>query len=802
MSEAHTNTDNFDIANVHAGENLIGRSHTPEKSFAVDSQRGETGLGNATETPEERFARLQKATADYLTEDEEKTLKRAFDYASEHHAGQCRKSGEPFIIHPVEVALILATLRMDVETLTAALLHDVVEDTSATREDIAREFGESVALLVDGVTKITRIEVESLTDEQVATIRKMFVAMSKDIRVIVIKLADRLHNMRTLSALPEDRRIFKARETLEIYAPIAHRLGINSIKWELEDLAFYYLEPNKFKQISRMVAESRGEREAYLEKVLDILKGEMDKVGIDCQLMGRPKHLYSIYQKMTNRGRGFSEIYDLIAVRIITKNVKDCYAALGAVHSLWHPMPGRFKDYIAMPKYNMYQSLHTTVIGPAGRPLEVQIRTEEMHRMSEYGVAAHWRYKEQGKSNGKDDFSRQLAWLREMIDWQSDAQDSREFLKSLKVDLAPNEVFVFTPQGEVKSLRAGSTPIDFAYAIHTEVGNHCVGAKVNGAIVPLTYQLQMGDRVEILTQKSAGPSRDWLNVVKTPSARNKIRQYFSKASRSDDLQVGRDRLRLEMRKHNMGISNAQAQRAVKKVAASLGYKDDEEMLIKIGAGKESSTAVTNRLLKILVDGGTEDAAKPSIGESASSTGIMPPMITSVRRPKRHETHSNNGIVVKGISDVLVRLSRCCNPVPGDDIIGFVTRGRGVSAHRRDCPNAQELMKNPERIIEVSWDSSPNVESAYKVQIIIEALDRMNLLVDVASAISGMGGNVLQGTMNSHSDGMVQMRFIVQVSETSAIERITDELQGINGVFDARRATPSDVKGQAKGKAAN
>lgn len=800
MAETNANLSTPEAQSMRPGEDLIGRSHTREMSFAVDKDK-QVQVKTGMETPEQRFEHLQQATADYLTPEEENILKKAFDYASAHHAGQCRKSGEPFIIHPVEVALILSTLRMDAETLTAALLHDVVEDTPATRDDIANEFGESVANLVDGVTKITRIEVESLTDEQVATIRKMFVAMSKDIRVIVIKLADRLHNMRTLSALREDRRIFKARETLEIYAPIAHRLGINSIKWELEDLSFYYLEPNKFKQIRRMVAESRGEREAYLEKVLGILQQEMDKVGIDCQLMGRPKHLYSIYQKMTKRGKGFSEIYDLIAVRIITKSVKDCYSALGAVHSLWHPMPGRFKDYIAMPKYNMYQSLHTTVIGPTGRPLEVQIRTEEMHRMSEYGVAAHWRYKEQGGKGRSDDFSRQLAWLREMIDWQSDAQDSREFLKSLKVDLAPNEVFVFTPKGEVKSLRTGSTPIDFAYAIHTEVGNHCVGAKVNGAIVPLSYQLQMGDRVDILTQKSAGPSRDWLNMVKTPSARNKIRQYFSKASRSDDLQAGRDKLRYEMRKHNMGISSAQGQRAVKEVAETMGFKDEEDMFIKVGSGKESATAVANRLLKILVDRGTADAERPSIGVSSSSTGIMPPMITSVRRPKRHETHASNGVVVKGISDVLVRLSKCCNPVPGDDIIGFVTRGRGVSVHRRDCPNARDLMKHPERIIDVSWEDEPNNEAAYKVQIIIEALDRMNLLVDVASTISGMGGNVLQGTMNSHSDGMVTMRFIVQVSDTSSIEKITDELQGVNGVFDARRATPRDVEGQTKGKAA-
>jgi GTP pyrophosphokinase len=495
-------------------------------------------------TPEERFEELAQLTSQYMSPEDEAMLKRAFDFACAAHAGQKRKSGDPFVMHPIEVGIILADLRMDVETICAALLHDTVEDTPVTAEEVEENFNAQVRSLVEGVTKITRIEVESLTDEQAATIRKMFVAMSKDIRVIVIKLADRLHNMRTLAALREDRRIFKSRETLEIYAPIAHRLGINSIKWELEDLSFFYLEPNKYKQVSRMVAESRSEREIYLSQVIEVLRHEMDKVGVQAQIMGRPKHLYSIYQKMTKKGKGFSEIYDLIAVRIITQSVKDCYSALGAVHTLWHPMPGRFKDYIAMPKFNMYQSLHTTVMGPTGRPLEVQIRTEEMHRNSEYGVAAHWRYKETGTSrpSSADNIDAQLAWLREMVDWQDETEDSREFLKSLKMDLDDTEVFVFTPKGEVRSLRAGSTPVDFAYAIHTEVGNHCVGAKVNGSIVPLTYQLKVGDRVEILTQKSATPSRDWLNMVKTPSARSKIRSYFSRATRSDDLQMGRDML--------------------------------------------------------------------------------------------------------------------------------------------------------------------------------------------------------------------------------------------------------------------
>ena len=770
---------------VAAGDNnapiAVGQSVDPTIKSATSAPMGAD--------PDERFKDLYTLAEVYLNSDELATLERAYRYACDFHAGQRRKSGEPFVIHPVEVAIILADLHMDVETLIAALLHDVVEDTAATKEAVAERFGESVADLVDGVTKITRIDIGDLNDEQAATFRKMLIAMSKDIRVVVIKLADRLHNMRTLAALREDRRIFKAKETLEIYAPIAHRLGINSIKWELEDLSFFYLEPAKFKQVSRMVAETRKEREEYLENIINTLKEEMDKIGVKAQIMGRPKHLYSIYSKMSKKGKGFSEIYDLIAVRVIVDSVRDCYSVLGAVHTLWHPMPGRFKDYIAMPKLNMYQSLHTTVIGPAGRPLEVQIRTEEMHRMSEYGVAAHWRYKEKrGKS---DSFDKQIAWLREMVDWQDETQDSREFLKSLKVDLAPQEVFVFTPKGKALSLRAGSTPVDFAYAIHTEVGNHCVGAKVNGSIVPLSYQLQLGDRVEILTQKSASPSRDWLNMIKTPSARSKIRAYLSKASRSDDMQLGRDKLSREMRKHGIGISSAQTMRAVKQVAESLGYKDADHMLVNIGTGKESSTHVANRLLKILVDRGTEDAEKPQMGMSSSATGKMPPMITSVKRPKRHETHASNGVVVKGIDDVLVRLSRCCNPVPGDEIIGFVTRGRGVSVHRKDCPNAQDLMQEPERIIEVAWeaDAANRVKTTFNVEIIIEALDRMNLLVDVAKVLSDHGANVLSVSSTTHRDNMVEMRFLFQVSDVHAIDRILTRTKEVENVFDARRMMP-------------
>ena len=765
-----------------------------EQAAATSSH--EHGFGDAEgKTPEERFEYLQSITSAYLNEEDEEMLERAFEFANEAHAGQKRKSGEPFIAHPVEVAIILGDLHMDAETIAAALLHDTIEDTDVTREDVAELCGEDVAALVEGVTKITKIEVETLTDEQAATIRKMLVAMNKDIRVIVIKLADRLHNMRTLGSLREDRRIFKSRETLEIYAPIAHRLGINSIKWELEDLAFFYLDPPKYKQVAKMITESRAEREKYLDEVLDILRAEMEKVGIDAQVMGRPKHLYSIYQKMTKKDKDFSEIYDLIAVRLIVDSVKDCYSALGAVHTIWHPMPGRFKDYIAMPKYNMYQSLHTTVIGPAGRPLEVQIRTEEMHQKSEFGVAAHWLYKE-GASRGKKsgEFEEQLAWLRQMVDWSDENQDSREFLKDLKVDLDEQEVYVFTPAGEAKSLRAGSTPVDFAYAIHTEVGNHCVGAKVNGKIVPLTYKLQMGDRVEILTQKSATPSRGWLNFVKTPGARSKIRSYFSKVTRGDDLQEGRDRLAREMRKHGMGISNAQSTRAIKMVAEQLGFKEADDMLVNIGTGKESAQHVTNRLLKLLVDRGTEEANKPDVGMSAMSTGKMPPMITSVARPKRHETHSTTGVVVKGLDDVLVRLSRCCNPVLGDDIIGFVTRGRGVSVHRRDCPNASDLMKEPERIIDVEWEREPGAVVTYRIEVHIEAMGRMNLLRDVVAVLSEEGVNVLRSSSAIGRDGIVRMRYLFEVSDVEHVDEILQRILGVDGVFEARRMFPGEYVG--------
>ena len=782
-------------AEVH--EELLGFVRGEGSPYAPVTITGDIGPGS--KTPEERFEMLKGVVSEYVSNEELAQIEKAYRFAADVHQGQCRKSGEPFVAHPVEVAVILSDLRMDAEVICAALLHDTVEDTSATVEDLTELFGEAVAQLVDGVTKITRIEVENLSDEQAQTIRKMFVAMSKDIRVVIIKLADRLHNMRTLGALREDRRIFKSRETLEIYAPIAHRLGINSIKWELEDLSFYYLEPNRYKQVARMVMETRAEREQYLSQVLDILHAEVDRMGIPCRIEGRPKHLYSIYRKMTQRGKGFSEIYDLIAVRLVVPDIKDCYSALGAVHTLWHPMPGRFKDYIAMPKDNMYQSLHTTVIGPAARPLEVQIRTEEMHAQSEYGIAAHWRYKEKGATRGDRELDKQLAWLREMVDWQDETQDSREFLKSLKVDLAPTEVFVFTPKGEVKSLRAGSTPIDFAYAIHTEVGNHCVGAKVNGSIVPLTYQLNNGDRVEILTQKSATPNRDWLNIAQTPSARAKIRAYHARVSRSDDLQLGRDKINREIKKHGMSISNALLIRVTREVSKQLGFNDPDDMLAQVGAGKESAQHVANRMLKLLVDVGSDTTHPSTVAASTTTNSVMPPMLTSVKRPSKHEAHSSNGVVVKGIDDVLVRLSRCCNPVPGDKIIGFVTRGRGVSVHRADCPNAVDLRRESERIIEVAWEDASTKSVSYKVEVQLEALDRMNLLRDVTAALSDCGVNVLACTTASHEDNMVEMRFLFQLSDVKGINLVLAKLRNVSGVFDAHRMVAGSQGSKKKKK---
>lgn len=753
-----------------------------------------------THTEEEeatdRFDVLIENASGYLSDEDCKAIREAYLFARKAHEGQFRKSGEPFIMHPVEVAIILSDLRMDSDTLRAAVLHDTVEDTEYTLDDIRQKFGDTVAELVDGVTKINSLEIESLSHAQVNNLRKMLMAMSNDIRVIVIKLADRLHNMRTLMALREDRRIFKARETMEIYAPLANRLGMGSIKWELEDLSFFYLEPAKYQQVQKMVNETREAREKYLAQAMDALREELDRVGLSrAKIYGRPKHLYSIYQKMKKKDKGFSEIYDLIGLRIIVDSIPECYSSLGAVHNLWHPITGRFKDYIAMPKFNMYQSLHTTVIGPAARPLEIQIRTEEMHRMNEYGVAAHWRYKEgAAKDRAARGFDEKLTWLREMLDWQQETNDPQEFMESLKADLFESEVFCFTPKGEVISLRARSTPLDFAYAIHTEVGNHCVGAKVNGSIVPLTYTLQMGDRVEILTQKNASPSRDWLSIVNTPRARSKIRAHFAKITRNDDLERGRDYVIREARKNGVTLSSAKMAPAFEEVASSLNYKNVDEMYVAVGAGNLSPKQVMHRAVRILNKAGVEEAVPvEATVEHVTFSDVTPRGEGKRRRSK--SAHNKTGVVVKGLDDVFVRLSHCCNPLPGDDIIGFITRGRGVSVHRADCPNAEDLRRNPERIIEVAWEGE--IEAVYQVEIYIEAIDRLRLLQDIVMFLADSGVNIVSCTTTTHKDDIVEMRFIFEVSDLAIVNRILSDAKRIDGVFGASRVLPSKQQGAAK-----
>ncbi len=771
---------------VPAEKDAVAR--VAESSFAVPEYEGH-----------DNFPDLEKAAREYLPPEAVDKVCQAYHYAARQHAGIKRKSGEPYICHPVEVALILAeNLHADTDTLCAGLLHDTVEDTSTTLQNITDMFGPNVAELVDGVTKLTNIEVSSLTEQQALNLRKMFLAMAKDIRVVVIKLADRLHNMRTLMALPEDRRIFKSRETMEVYAPLANRLGISSIKWELEDLAFFYLEPAKYKQLARMVNESREQRELYLQQVIGIVCDELNGAGIKgFRIMGRPKHLWSIYQKMRNKGKDFSEIYDLIALRVITQTVGDCYAVLGAVHSLWHPMPGRVKDYIAMPKANMYQSLHTTVIGPAGRPLEIQIRTEEMHQQAEYGIAAHWLYKQAGNSEGNMDnqaktLDSQLKLLGRTLEWaqQDDMSDPKEFLDALKIDLYEDEVFVFTPKGEVMTLRMGSTPLDFAYSVHTEVGNHCIGAKVNGSVVPLSYELQMGDRVEILTQNSASPSRDWMGIVKTPSARSKIRSYFSRLTKADDAAAGRDMLGRELRKLGLGISTPRTVRALAKVAPMLGLATTDDLYVAIANNKTSPKLAANKVHGLLEQTTNSQAeAERRALESLSTAPRLARQQNNFQRLPKDK--ASNGVVVEGASgDMLVRLARCCSPVIGDNIVGFITRGRGVSVHRADCPNVAELSKDKGRMIGVHWDDATAAVS--QLEIVLECIDRTHLLQNVVAAISDTGANILASGTRLTRKGTVNMRFLVQLGDVGRLETLLVRVRGVDGVIEARRALPGET----------
>jgi guanosine-3',5'-bis(diphosphate) 3'-pyrophosphohydrolase len=725
------------------------------------------------------FAIIEEHADQAAVEIDRKRVEEAFVYACVHHADQRRRSGEDFIIHPVSVAKICAGMRLDTETLCAALLHDTVEDTSASLQDVEREFGEEIAGLVDGVTKLSDLTFQSRDEAQAENYRKMMVAMASDIRVILIKLADRLHNMRTIEAMPKQKQIEKSRETLDIYAPIAHRLGIHAIKWELEDLAFQALHPRKYNEIKQLVAQQRGERERYVNQAGDYLRKELSEVGIGAEISGRAKHFYSIYSKMTKKGREFNEIYDLTAMRVIVGSVKDCYGAVGVIHSLWKPLPGRFKDFIAMPKFNMYQSLHTTVIGPEGRPLEIQIRTRAMHDLAEFGIAAHWMYKEKRPGgSGDGDADGKLKWLRSLVDWQKDMSDPKEFVETLKVDLFEDEVFVFTPKGEVKSLAAGATPLDFAYEIHTDVGHRCVGAKVNGKIVPLSYQLHSGDIVEVLTSKrERGPSRDWLALVKTTRARNKIKAWFKAESRKDTEHSGREQLQEHLKKQGLPSQKIVGSPLMADVIREMGFRKAEEFYIALGGAKISSKVVVNKVMQRLKQGEAAES-EPTATDDLLSTGR--------RRARATTSSARYGIVVEGIDEVMLRMAKCCRPVPGDPIVGYISLGRGITIHRDDCPNVAVLRKDPERFTPVSWEG--DADTSFRVELEVQAWDRHRLLEDISRALAEAGINIVEisGVVNHP---MVRDKFVVEVGDTRTLDHAVNRLRNIEGVFDAYRVTP-------------
>ncbi|GAA2665810.1 RelA/SpoT family protein [Streptomyces lunalinharesii] len=714
-------------------------------------------------------------------------VERAYQVAERWHRGQKRKSGDPYITHPLAVTTILAELGMDPATLMAGLLHDTVEDTEYGLDTLRRDFGDQVALLVDGVTKLDRVKFGEAA--QAETVRKMVVAMAKDPRVLVIKLADRLHNMRTMRYLKREKQEKKARETLEIYAPLAHRLGMNTIKWELEDLAFAILYPKMYDEIVRLVAERAPKRDEYLAVVTDEVQADLRSARIKATVTGRPKHYYSVYQKMIVRGRDFAEIYDLVGIRVLVDTVRDCYAALGTIHARWNPVPGRFKDYIAMPKFNMYQSLHTTVIGPSGKPVELQIRTFDMHRRAEYGIAAHWKYKQEAvagaskvrtdapKSSGKgvgQDTVNDMAWLRQLLDWQKETEDPGEFLESLRFDLSRNEVFVFTPKGDVIALPAGATPVDFAYAVHTEVGHRTIGARVNGRLVPLESTLDNGDLVEVFTSKApgAGPSRDWLSFVKSPRARNKIRAWFSKERRDEAIEQGKDAIARAMRKQNLPIQRILTGDSLVTLAHEMRYPDISSLYAAIGEGHVAAQGVVQKLVQAL---GGQDEATEDIAES-----------TPIRPRSKRRSSADPGVVVKGVDDVWVKLARCCTPVPGDPIIGFVTRGSGVSVHRADCVNVDSLSRQPERILEVEW--APTQSSVFLVAIQVEALDRSRLLSDVTRVLSDQHVNILSAAVQTSRDRVATSRFTFEMGDPKHLGHVLKAVRGVEGVYDVYRVT--------------
>lgn len=701
-------------------------------------------------------------------------VERAYKTAERLHEGVQRKSGEPYITHPVAVATILAEIGMTDTTIAAGLLHDTVEDTDYSLEQLTTDFGEEIALLVDGVTKLDKVKYGEAS--QAETVRKMVIAMSKDIRVLVIKLADRLHNARTWKYVSKESASRKAQETLEIYAPLAHRLGMNTIKWELEDLSFRTLYPNVYAEIDHLVQERSPQREEFISQVIRQIEEDLRSGGISGEVTGRPKHNYSIYQKMIVRGRQFDDIYDLVGARVLVNSVRDCYAVLGAVHARWNPIPGRFKDYIAMPKFNLYQSLHTTVRGPQGRPVEIQIRTHEMHRRAEYGVAAHWKYKEDPNATSGDNLDKgaQMGWLRQLVDWQRETQDPTEFLDSLRYEMGGNQVYVFTPRGEIKVLSVGATPIDFAYSVHTEVGNKTVGAKVNGRLVPLDTKLDNGDTVEVLTSKSAsaGPSRDWLNFVVSPRTRNKIKSWFSKERKEEAIDTGQNLLAQTLRKQNLPLQRLMEPENMLALAAEFGYQDISGLYAAVGEHHISPEHVVHQLLQ---SQGGEAGTEETLSE-----GVVP---TSARKPRES---GNTGIVLQGMddNDMWIKLAHCCTPVPGDDVIGFVTRGHGISVHRTDCGNVANLRMHPERMIEVQW--ADNTNASFLVNIEIRSLDREGLLNDISKVLTDYKVNILSGTLQTGKDRIALSKFSFEMPDAKYLNTILSSIQQIEGVFSASR----------------
>ncbi len=741
----------------------------------------EEAYPRAVPVPEVTITSLLRKVTAYNPEADEELIAGAYATAHAAHKGQVRKSGEPFVYHPLATADILADLHLDSTTIAAAILHDVLEDTEVTKAELGKKFGEELVDIVDGVTKLKRLPSGNLEEAQAESLRKMIVAMSRDVRVIIIKLADRLHNMRTLAYLQRENQLKKATETLEIYAPLAHRLGIYSVKWELEDLAFATLHPRRYEEIKRLVAARRADREEFINATAEELKKHLKEAGVEAEVKGRVKHFYSIYNKMVRRNKEFNEIYDLAGLRIVVDNVRDCYGTIGVVHSAWKPIPGRFKDYIAMPKFNMYQSLHTTVMSNEGKLLEIQIRTREMDTIAEYGIAAHWMYKHGLKDSQVD----RLTWLKSMMEWQKETTDAADFMESLKGELVADEVYVFTPKGDVMSLPSGATPIDLAYHVHTEVGHRTVGARVNDRIVPLDSELVSGDRVEIITGKALKPSRDWLAVVQSGRARNKIRQFFNKVDYEDNLSLGREKVRALLKKQRLDKDKVSAG-VWEEVVKSTNYPTVEDMLAAVGLGAISADNVVHRVVEKVRPRDEEDAGPGGVGVSRSPA-LVPLPLPLPGNTGDDGTGEETGVRVVGSSGILTRLARCCSPMPGDDIVGYVSLGRGVVVHSSGCTNARALdARDPERFVEVEWAQGKG--RLFTVEILVEALDRMHLLKDVTSTISDAGVSILSARVDTIEDRTALSRFAFKAASLGHVEEIRRKIRSIPDVYDVRRVS--------------